>query len=664
MNNKHHLTNLIDWLPQNWARTVLRAFIAAGLIFGFMQNSWSQGIFNVYGPQAGVQYNPGGTFQDTAATGAQVAATYTGLTNCTGTAALLFNATCSPFAPGVASLTATFVGYGSASNTLTGDAGFTYNTSLGILSLLTTNGQLVLPNNSATPNVAQIVPTYTTFSSQSGIAIGVGTVASTATGTSLCNAQGIAGTATTFYTGLLLVPNSGDFLYCSGAQNPDYVYTMMDNHGAGVGALEFVNSTADGPALSASTAAAIVCKGVSGNVIPTISAPCSVLSSDTSTGSASYPLCITDKLLVCEAFYSPNAVWGALGDTTPVKWYNVTSTGTSQVSVTMGDAADAASVTNIVGGSAANTQANGSPICTASGAGCPAIPTGANPSALVGLTTINGSATTFMRSDAAPSLSLGIVPTWINEHTFASGLEVSGGISLLTASTGSADFTANQMRMIAFGANSSTVAGFNLLTASSTASILRSAFNVTTSGGSQTAISLGNTADLPAITLDGPVTIPAPGSGNPLTVLGVVSTTVAQTGTLCWATGGAITYDPSLGCLTSSARFKDHVTNLDTGLTQIMALRPVHYQLRPEFNAAHLGEQVGLIAEEVQKVDPRLIGLDDKGQPLGVRYAQLTALLVKGEQDLERQVWQLRAVCALLALWCAGLTWSTRRGGK
>lgn len=44
---------------------------------------------------------------------------------------------------------------------------------------------------------------------------------------------------------------------------------------------------------------------------------------------------------------------------------------------------------------------------------------GANPSASIGLSASNGSATTFMRSDAAPALSQAIVPTWTNPHTFS-----------------------------------------------------------------------------------------------------------------------------------------------------------------------------------------------------------------------------------------------------
>ncbi len=43
----------------------------------------------------------------------------------------------------------------------------------------------------------------------------------------------------------------------------------------------------------------------------------------------------------------------------------------------------------------------------------------ANPSASVGLAAVNGSASTYMRSDAAPALSVAITPTWTGAHTFS-----------------------------------------------------------------------------------------------------------------------------------------------------------------------------------------------------------------------------------------------------
>ncbi len=56
----------------------------------------------------------------------------------------------------------------------------------------------------------------------------------------------------------------------------------------------------------------------------------------------------------------------------------------------------------------------------------------ANPSASVGLTAVNGSAATALRSDGAPALDQGIAPTWTGQHLWSSG-----GIKVL----GSAAFT-------------------------------------------------------------------------------------------------------------------------------------------------------------------------------------------------------------------------------
>jgi hypothetical protein len=61
----------------------------------------------------------------------------------------------------------------------------------------------------------------------------------------------------------------------------------------------------------------------------------------------------------------------------------------------------------------------------------PDYPVGANPSASVGLTAINGTAVTFMRSDATPSLNQAITPTWTGLHTFSGGVQTTS----LTAST-------------------------------------------------------------------------------------------------------------------------------------------------------------------------------------------------------------------------------------
>ncbi len=63
---------------------------------------------------------------------------------------------------------------------------------------------------------------------------------------------------------------------------------------------------------------------------------------------------------------------------------------------------------------------------------------GANPTATIGLTTVNGVATTFMRSDAAPALSQAIAPTWTNLHTFNPGTTPSDALLFDIAAIGSA----------------------------------------------------------------------------------------------------------------------------------------------------------------------------------------------------------------------------------
>lgn len=87
-------------------------------------------------------------------------------------------------------------------------------------------------------------------------------------------------------------------------------------------------------------------------------------------------------------------------------------------------AAAAADIYGLWGGTCnAGTYLSGAGTCTT-----PAGTTsGANPTASVGLTAVNGVAGTFMRSDGAPALSQSIAPTWSGVHTWNS-IANTGGI--------------------------------------------------------------------------------------------------------------------------------------------------------------------------------------------------------------------------------------------
>lgn len=77
----------------------------------------------------------------------------------------------------------------------------------------------------------------------------------------------------------------------------------------------------------------------------------------------------------------------------------------------------------VTGGTALEWNGSAFIWATPSGTGC----AGANPTASIGLTAVNGSASSCVRSDGAPALSQAIAPTWTNAHIFApsSGIPVS-----------------------------------------------------------------------------------------------------------------------------------------------------------------------------------------------------------------------------------------------
>ena len=80
----------------------------------------------------------------------------------------------------------------------------------------------------------------------------------------------------------------------------------------------------------------------------------------------------------------------------------------------------------------------------------------ANPTATVGLTAVNGSATTMMRSDAAPGLSQAIVPTWTGAHIFTPGSGVAITVNKIAGSNGLViNGTTSETGLVVLNGNSS-----------------------------------------------------------------------------------------------------------------------------------------------------------------------------------------------------------------
>jgi len=96
------------------------------------------------------------------------------------------------------------------------------------------------------------------------------------------------------------------------------------------------------------------------------------------------------------------------------------------------------------------------------------------------------------------------------------------------------------------------------------------------------------------------------------------------------APGGAAVFvnlSGHLGTLTSSARFKDEIKPMGNASEAILALRPVSFRYKKEIDPQGIPE-FGLVAEEVEKVNPALVIRDPQGRPYTVRYEQINAMLL------------------------------------
>jgi hypothetical protein len=82
-----------------------------------------------------------------------------------------------------------------------------------------------------------------------------------------------------------------------------------------------------------------------------------------------------------------------------------------------------------------------------------------------------------------------------------------------------------------------------------------------------------------------------------------------------------------LGTLTSSKRFKEDIQQMDTASEALFALKPVTFHYKKEIDPAGKS-QFGLVAEEVEKVNPDLVVRDKEGKPYSVRYDQVNAMLL------------------------------------
>jgi hypothetical protein len=94
-------------------------------------------------------------------------------------------------------------------------------------------------------------------------------------------------------------------------------------------------------------------------------------------------------------------------------------------------------------------------------------------------------------------------------------------------------------------------------------------------------------------------------------------------------TGSAVLVSSSgqLGVRVSSARFKDEIKPMDEASEAILALKPVAFRYKKEVDAERT-PQFGLVAEQVETVNPDLVTRDPDGKAFTVRYEAVNAMLL------------------------------------
>ena len=82
-----------------------------------------------------------------------------------------------------------------------------------------------------------------------------------------------------------------------------------------------------------------------------------------------------------------------------------------------------------------------------------------------------------------------------------------------------------------------------------------------------------------------------------------------------------------LGYVPSSRRYKEDISPMDKASEALFALRPVTFRYKKKIDPTQI-PAFGLIAEEVEKVNPDLVAHNPEGQPESVRYQYINAMLL------------------------------------
>ena len=130
------------------------------------------------------------------------------------------------------------------------------------------------------------------------------------------------------------------------------------------------------------------------------------------------------------------------------------------------------------------------------------------------------------------------------------------------------------------------------------------------------------------------------GTHNGTFIAGIAGVAVIGTQVVVNANG-------KLGVTTSSARFKEAIKPMDKASEAILALKPVTFRYKKDIDPSGTS-QFGLVAEEVEKINPDLVVRDSDGKAYTVRYDAVNAMLLNEFLKEHRKVEEQEATIAQL----------------
>ena len=217
-------------------------------------------------------------------------------------------------------------------------------------------------------------------------------------------------------------------------------------------------------------------------------------------------------------------------------------------------------------------------------------------------TTTSGTTTTSTRMFIADDGNIGIGTTTPNKHLHVAGPS-DQEIMLESTDSGGIQWSLQSSR----GANNGRFEIIDRTAALSRISILDSGN-----------VGIGTVAPNDKLEVNGIIRVATLGSGNTIS--------------LCRNSSNQIS-----NC-SSSLRYKTHVATLPSGLSLINRLRPVSFAWKQNHE-----RDLGLIAEEVAKVEPLLTFRNEKGEIEGVKYDRVTVVLLNAVKEQQAQIEQQHA---------------------